>query len=70
MPSKDELRKLLAEQVASHLQVKPDAVTLYAAERGPDRRPWKKRQSLQDKAFAEVVADAEIHYEKRLSEHE
>lgn len=65
MPSKDELRKLLAVQVASHLQVKPEAVTLYAAEREPDRKPWRKRPSLLDKAFAEVVAEAEALHDKK-----
>lgn len=65
MQNKDELRKLLADQVASHLQVKPEAVTLYAAERQPDRKPWRKRPSLLDKAFAEVVADAEAQHDKK-----
>jgi hypothetical protein len=65
LKSKEDLRKELAEQMATHLQIKPEAVKLYAAEREPDRRPWRKRPSLLDKAFAEVVADAEAQHDKK-----
>lgn len=59
MTSKEELRKQLENQVSQHLEQKPDAVTLYAAERKPDRQPWKKRPSLLDQAFSEELAKAE-----------
>lgn len=59
MSTKEELRKQLAEQVENHLRIKPESVTLYAAEREPARMPWRKRPNLLDKAFAEVIADAE-----------
>lgn len=59
MTSKEELRRQLESQVSQHLEQKPDAVTLYAAERKPDRQPWKKRPSLLDQAFSEELAKAE-----------
>lgn len=59
MTSKEELRRQLESQVCQHLEQKPDAVTLYAAERKPDRQPWKKRPSLLDQAFSDELAKAE-----------
>lgn len=59
MTSKEELRRQLESQVSQHLEQKPDAVTLYAAERKPDRQPWKKRPSLLDQAFSDELAKAE-----------
>lgn len=57
--TKEELRKQLQEQLEQHLQVNPDAVTVYAAEPEPETRPWKKKPSLLDQAFAQDVADIE-----------
>lgn len=57
--TKEELRKQLQEQFERHLQANPDAVTLYAAEPEPDTKPWKKKPSLLDQAFAQDLADIE-----------
>ena len=57
--TKEELRKKLQEQFERHLQANPEAVTLYAAEPEPEKRPWKKKPSLLDKAFAQSLADIE-----------
>ncbi len=57
--TKDELRQQLREQFEQHLQVNPDAVTLYAAEREPETKPWKKKPSLLDQAFAQNLTDIE-----------
>lgn len=65
MTSKDELRRQLESQVSQHLEQKPDAVTLYAAERRPDRQPWKKRPSLLDQAFNEELARAEREIQRK-----
>ncbi len=68
MTSKDELRKQLESQVSQHLEKTPDAVTLYAAERKPDRQPWKKRPSLLDQAFSEELAKVERERERQQRE--
>ncbi|SDA85237.1 hypothetical protein SAMN03159475_0094 [Pseudomonas sp. NFPP33] len=65
MTSKEELRRQLESQVSQHLEQKPDAVTLYAAERKPDRQPWKKRPSLLDQAFNEELARAEREIQRK-----
>lgn len=65
MTNKDELRKLLEHQVSKHLEQKPEGVTVYAAERKPDRQPWKKRPSLLDQAFSEELAKVERERERK-----
>ncbi|OKS58487.1 hypothetical protein [Pseudomonas syringae] len=57
--TKEELRQQLQDQFDRHLQANPDAVKLYAAEPEPEKRPWKKRPSLLDQAFAQSLADTE-----------
>ncbi|MBX8493199.1 hypothetical protein K5D42_25345 [Pseudomonas cichorii] len=57
--TKEELRQELQNQLDQHLQVNPDAVTLYAAERSPERKPWKKKPSHLDLAYAQSLADIE-----------
>ncbi|WP_242201825.1 MULTISPECIES: hypothetical protein [unclassified Pseudomonas] len=57
--TKEELRQQLQEQFEQHLQANPDAVTLYAAEPVPETRPWKKKPSLLDHAFAQDLAKIE-----------
>ncbi|WP_411566186.1 hypothetical protein ACLIN3_04840 [Pseudomonas orientalis] len=57
--TKDELRQQLQQQFEQHLQANPDAVTLYAAELEPETKPWKKKPSPLDKAFAQDLADIE-----------
>jgi hypothetical protein len=65
MTTKEELRRQLENQVSQHLEQQPDAVTLYAAARKPDRQPWKKRPSLLDQAFNEELAKAEREIQKK-----
>ena len=57
--TKEELRKQLQVQLDQHLQVHPDAVTVYAAEPEPETKPWKKKPSLLDQAFAQDLAEIE-----------
>jgi hypothetical protein len=57
--AKEELRKQLQVQFDQHLLVHPDAVTHYAAEPEPAIRPWKKKPSLLDQAFAQDLAAIE-----------
>lgn len=62
-PDKDALRAMLEAQIQEKLQHDPDAVTTYAAKPEPDRKPYKSKPTLQDKAFHKELdqmrADAE-----------
>ncbi len=76
-PDKDALRALLESQVQEKLQHDPDAVTTYAAQPVPDRKPYTSKPTVQDKAFhkelEQMRADAEagvIHTPKREPENE
>lgn len=48
---KDELRELLEKRTKIFEDVYGGAVTTYAAEPAPERKPWRKRPSLLDEAF-------------------
>ncbi|QZP31619.1 hypothetical protein [Pseudomonas sp. DR48] len=62
-PDKDALRAMLESQVQEKLQHDPDAVTTYAAQPVPDRKPYTSKPTVQDKAFykelEQLRADAE-----------
>ena len=49
--TKDELRAELLRQEQRYKDVYGGEVTLYAAQPDPDKKPWRKRPSVQDKAF-------------------
>lgn len=74
-PDKDSLRAMLESQVQQKLLNDPDALTTYAAQRDPERKPYVSKRTVQDKAFDKELdqmrADAEagvIHTPKRESE--
>lgn len=50
-PDKDALRAMLELQVQKKLQHAPDAVTTYAAQPDPERKPYTSKPTVQDKAF-------------------
>ncbi len=50
-PDKDALRAMLESQVQEKLQHAPDAVTTYAAQRDPERKPYISKRTVQDKGF-------------------
>jgi hypothetical protein len=54
---------MLESQVQEKLQHDPDAVTTYAAQPVPDRKPYTSKPTVQDKAFQKEIeqmrADAE-----------
>jgi hypothetical protein len=62
-PDKDALRAMLESQVQEKLQHDPDAVTTYAAQPEPERKPYTSKPTVQDKAFNreldQMRADAE-----------
>ncbi|MGH8387341.1 MAG: hypothetical protein ACRESJ_17915 [Pseudomonas sp.] len=50
-PDKDALRAMLESQVQEKLRVDPEAVTTYAAQHEPERKPYTSKPTVQDKAF-------------------
>ena len=62
-PDKDALRAMLESQVQEKLRNDPEAVTTYAAQPVPDRKPYTSKPTVQDKAFhkklEQMRADAE-----------
>lgn len=74
-PDKNALCAMLESQVQEKLQHDPDAVTTYAAQLVPDRKPYTSKPTVQYKAFhkelEQMRADAEavvIHTPKREPE--
>jgi hypothetical protein len=74
-PDKDSLRAMLEAQVQQKLRDDPEAVTTYAAQRDPERKPYISKRTVQDKAFDKELdqmrADAEagvIHTPNREPE--
>ncbi|RQD11216.1 hypothetical protein IPC346_14815 [Pseudomonas aeruginosa] len=49
--TKDELRAALAREEQRYKDVYGGEVTLYAAQPEPDRKPWRKRPTVQEQAF-------------------
>jgi hypothetical protein len=57
--TKDELRAELERQKQRFEEVYGGEVVTYAAQPEPERKPWKKRPSLLDEAFAEEIRKEE-----------
>lgn len=53
--TKDELRAELERQEQRYKDVYGGEVTTYAAQPDPERKPWRKRASILDQAFAEEL---------------
>ncbi len=64
--TKDELRAELERQEQRYKDVYGGEVTTYAAQPDPERKPWRKRASLRDQAFAQELEkiEKELHAEK------
>ena len=54
--TKEQLRAELEQQARNFVEREGGEVVLYAAQRKPDRQPWRKKPSLLDEAF-----QAEVH---------
>lgn len=52
--SKDELREQLALQAETFTKRGNEIVT-YAAQRRPERKPWRKRETPMDRVFQEEL---------------
>jgi hypothetical protein len=57
--TKDELRAQLERQEQRYKEVYGGEVTTYAAQPEPERKPWRKRESIQDQAFKEELQKIE-----------
>ena len=57
--TKDELRVELERQEQRYKDVYGGAVTTYAAQPDPERKPWRKRASLLDQAFTQELQKME-----------
>ncbi|QBF28286.1 hypothetical protein EXN22_22295 [Pseudomonas tructae] len=57
--TKDELRAELERQEQRYKDVYGGEVTTYAAQPDPERKPWRKRASVRDQAFAQELEKIE-----------
>jgi hypothetical protein len=57
--TKDELRAELERQEQRYKEVYGGEVTTYAAQPDPDRKPWRKRATVMDQAYAEELRKIE-----------
>ncbi len=53
--TKEQLRAELEQQARCFVERNGGEVVLYAAQRKPDRQPWRKKPSLLDEAFQAEV---------------
>lgn len=66
--TKDELRNELERQAQRYQNLYGGDVTLYAAQPNPERKPWRKRASLLDKAFQKELEKIEKEKENSVAE--
>ncbi|TWH63974.1 hypothetical protein LX59_02938 [Azomonas agilis] len=66
--TKDELRNELERQAQRYQNLYGGDVTLYAAQPDPERKPWRKRASLLDKAFQKELEKIEKEKEKSAAQ--
>ena len=57
--TKEELRAELERQAERYKDVYGGEVTTYAAQPEPERKPWRKRASVQDQAFSQELQKME-----------
>ncbi len=57
--TKDELRAELQRQEKRYTDVYGGEVITYAAQHAPERKPWRKKASLLDKAFQREIEKIE-----------
>lgn len=57
--TKEELRAELERQEQRYKEVYGGEVTTYAAQPEPERKPWRKRATVQDQAFSQELQKME-----------
>lgn len=53
--TKDELRAQLERQEQRYKEVYGGEITTYAAQPDPERKPWRKKATVQDQAFQQEL---------------
>lgn len=53
--TKDELRAQLERQEQRYKEVYGGEITTYAAQPDPERKPWRKKATVQDQAFKQEL---------------
>ena len=66
--TKDELRAELERQKERFENIYGGEVTLYAAQPDPEKKPWRKRRTVQDQAFDREVQKIEEQRQKAQTE--
>lgn len=64
--TKDQLRAELERQEQRFKEIYGGEVTTYAAQPDPERKPWRKRANLLDKAFDAELQRIEKEKQQRL----
>jgi len=57
--TKEELRAELERQAERYKEVYGGEVTTYAAQPDPERKPWRKRATVQDQVFSQELEKME-----------
>ncbi len=57
--TKEELRKELERQAQRYQDIYGGEVTTYAAHAAPERKPWRKKPSVQEQAFQQELRKME-----------
>jgi hypothetical protein len=63
--TKDELRAELERQAQSFVATTGGEIVLYAAQRTPERQPWRKKPSLLDEAFQAEIRKIEQQHDTK-----
>lgn len=68
--TKDELRAELDRQAKRFQTVYGGEVITYAAQPDPERKPWRKKQTVHDQVFQKELEKIEKELAQRVSETE
>lgn len=66
MPTKDELREILARK-AEEYEGAGGEVVLYAAQIESSKKPWKKKPSLLDEVFQRELEKSEKEWRDKIA---
>jgi hypothetical protein len=66
--TKDELRAELERQEQRYKDVYGGEITTYAAQPDPERKPWRKRATVQDQAFQQELQKIEQELKQEPAE--
>ena len=67
--TKDELRAELERKEQRYKDVYGGEITTYAAQPDPERKPWRKRATVQDQAFQQELQKIEQELKQEPADH-